>query len=87
MKPLFRSVFSQFFKEIMLIFRQILPWEEYTKWDNFKEAYRRFLDDTDVGTEICPWERFEDLSLPKALSLNRPLECDQTTKEKTVKVP
>ena len=71
----------------MLIFRQILPWEEYTKWDNFKEAYRRFLDDTDVGTEICPWERFEDLSLPKALSLNRPLECDQTTKEKTVKVP
>ena len=45
----------------------ILPWEQYTQWE-FKEAYRRFLDDTDI--EICPWVRFEDLELKTALDLN-----------------
>ena len=32
------------------------------------EAYRRFLDDTDI--EICPWVQFEDLELKTALNLN-----------------
>ena len=61
-----------------------MPWEQYTKWD-YKEAYRRFLDDTDI--EICPWVRFEDLELKTALNLNAKYVAEPNDEKGSVDAP